>query len=289
MSVCKTCSLQNPTIKKHLLEKFADSCDSAAVHLKAAALPGQRYHVIIPVNTLKDNEIYAPNYENGTQLALIRYPHGGIFEIPILTVNNKNKLGKSIISPESVDAVGINHKIADQLSGADFDGDTVMCIPTNDAAGKVKIKNKRPLKGLEGFDPKVSYGGTKTVDSKGVEHYTRDGHEYPIMKDTQKQMGVISNLITDMTLGGASEEKLARAVRHPVEHINPDTGEVSFTDSTGTIQYKVKKRTQPSTKMAETDDAMSLVSSKRHERKLLNLKEELMRLLKRILQIVTRK
>ena len=102
------CSLQNPTIKKHLLEKFADGCDSAAVHLKAAALPGQRYHVIIPINSLKDNEIYAPNYATGTQLALIRYPHGGIFEIPILTVNNKNKLGQKIISGESIDAVGIN-------------------------------------------------------------------------------------------------------------------------------------------------------------------------------------
>lgn len=196
--------LSNPTIKKYLLEKFADNCDSAAVHLKAAALPGQKYHVIIPINTLKDNEIYAPGYAPGTQLALIRYPHGGRFEIPILTVNNRNPLGKQIIGTESIDAVGINHKIADRLSGADFDGDTVMCIPTNDASGKVNIKNKPLLTQLEGFDPKVAYGGTKTVDSKGVAHYTRNGYEYPIMKDTQKQMGVISNLITDMTLARAS-------------------------------------------------------------------------------------
>ena len=108
------CKLENPTIKKHMLEKFADECDSAAVHLKAAALPGQKYHVIIPINSLKDNEIYAPGYEPGTKLALVRYPHGGTFEIPILTVNNRNKLGKEIIGPQSIDAVGINHKIADQ-------------------------------------------------------------------------------------------------------------------------------------------------------------------------------
>ena len=57
-------SLTNPTVKKYLLTKFADECDSAAVHLKAAALPGQRYHVIIPVPSMKDNEVYAPNYEN---------------------------------------------------------------------------------------------------------------------------------------------------------------------------------------------------------------------------------
>ena len=121
-------SLNNPTIKKHLLQKFADECDSAAVHLKAAALPGQKYHVIIPVNSLKDTEVYAPGYDNGTKLALIRYPHGGTFEIPILTVNNKNKLAKSIIGNDSLDAVGINKNIADRLSGADFDGDTVMSV-----------------------------------------------------------------------------------------------------------------------------------------------------------------
>lgn len=225
------CRLENPTIKKHLLEKFADNCDSAAVHLKAAALPGQRYHVIIPINTLKDTEVYAPNYENGTKLALVRYPHGGIFEIPILTVNNRNKLGNEIITKLSTDAIGINHKIADQLSGADFDGDTVMCIPTHDSSGKVRISSKKPLKDLEGFDPKTSYGGTKTTDAKGTEHYTRNGKEYPIMKDTQKQMGVISNLITDMTLGGATDSELARAVKHSMVVIDAEKHKLDYKSS----------------------------------------------------------
>ena len=92
--------MTNPTIKKHLLSKFADECDSAAVHLQAAALPGQKYHVIIPVNSLSDNEVYAPNYDNGTKLALIRYPHGGTFEIPILTVNNKNAAAKKLLGSD---------------------------------------------------------------------------------------------------------------------------------------------------------------------------------------------
>lgn len=384
------CSINNPTIKKHLLEKFADGCDSAAVNLKAAALPGQKYHVIIPINTLKDNEVYAPGYDNGTKLALIRYPHGGTFEIPILTVNNKNKLGKEIITPESIDAVGINHKIADQLSGADFDGDTVMCIPTHDPKGKVKIINKPPLKDLDGFDPKVEYGGTKVTGADGKDHYLRNGVEYPIMKNTGTEMGKISNLITDMTLAGASDDKIARAVKHsmvvidaekhkldykqseidnniaalrkeyqmkangtaggaatilsrskgqysvekrqgsykvnmpgtkdydptrpegaklwkaaddlykpdwqrnkktglmeirttdgkkitfnskdkedyeryaPVKKVNKETGEVTYTNRAGDISYRVKTRSQQSTKMAETDDAYSLVSTKAH-------------------------
>ena len=222
------CSLTNPTIKKHMLEKFADNCDSAAVHLKAAALPGQRYHVIIPVNTLKDNEVYAPNYKDGTKLALIRYPHGGTFEIPILKVNNKHKPAIDLLGKDIVDAVGINHKIADQLSGADFDGDTVMCIPTHDSKGKVKIINKPPLKQLEGFDPKVAYGGVKKVDDDGTERYYRNGMEYPIMKDTQKQMGVISNLITDMTLAGAPDEKIARAVKHSMVVIDAEKHKLDY-------------------------------------------------------------
>ena len=210
-------SLTNPTLKKHLLMKFADECDSASVHLQAAALPGQKYHVIIPVNTLSDTEIYAPGYDPGTKLALIRYPHAGTFEIPILTVNNKNPLGNKIIGPSSIDAVGINKKNADRLSGADFDGDTVMCIPTNDRAGKVKITSTPALEGLEGFDPTMSYGPDNVVvDSEKKAHYYRNGREYRKMSEAQKQiqMGVISNLITDMTLIGATNDELAAAARH---------------------------------------------------------------------------
>ena len=217
------CELTNPTVKKHLLEKFADECDGAAVHLKAAALPGQKYHVIIPINTLKENEVYAPGYEPGTKLALIRYPHGGTFEIPILTVNNKNELGQKVIGKQSIDAIGINKKIADQLSGADFDGDTVMCIPTHDKAGKVKITSRPPLKDLEGFDPKDEYGGRVEVDKYGVKHaYDANGREYKIMKATQLEMGKISNLITDMTLAGAPDAKLAAAVRHSMVVIDAE-------------------------------------------------------------------
>lgn len=216
-------SLTNPTIKKHLLMKFADECDSAAVHLQAAALPGQRYHVIIPITALKDNEVYAPNYKDGTQLALIRYPHGGTFEIPILKVNNKQPLARKLIGTDSIDAVGINSKVAERLSGADFDGDTVMCIPTNDSSGRVKIISTPPLKGLEGFDPKSSY-----PERKGMK-YMKD----PVTgKDsTQRQMGEISNLITDMTLKGAKQDELARAVRHSMVVIDAGKHKLDYKQS----------------------------------------------------------
>ena len=390
-------AINNPTIKRHLLSKFADTCDAAAVDLKAAALPGQKYHVIIPITSMKDTEIYAPKYENGTKLALIRYPHGGTFEIPIVTVNNKHPVAKKLLGKDITDAVGINSKVAERLSGADFDGDTVMCIPTHDPAGRVKIESKNELEGLKGFDPKVSYGADEVkTDSNGTKHYYRNGIEYPIMKRTNLEMGKISNLITDMTLAGADEKELARAVRHsmvvidaekhkldykrsevenniselkktyqrkvdsngrvhyggastilsrskgeenvdkregspsvnikgkpwydpnrpegsliyktarpeklykvdyttdkktglrvmttvdgkkieydpknekdrdaysPVKKVDPKTGNVKFTNKDGTLEYKTKKVTQKSTKMAETDDAYSLVSEARH-------------------------
>ena len=384
------CDINNPTIKKYYLEKFADECDSSAKNLQAAALPGQKHQVIIPITSMKDDEVYAPRYEDGTKLALVRYPHGGTFEIPILTVNNKQETAKKLLGPDAKDAVGINSKVAERLSGADFDGDTVMCIPTHD--GKTKIRSTPKLKELEGFDPKSAY-----PERPGMK-YMKD----PVTgKDsTQMEMGRISNLITDMTLAGASTEELARAVKHsmvvidagkhkldykkseqdndiaslqreyqrhvdkngkvtyggastviskakgqetverkqgspytnikgkpnydptrpegvklykksddlyyperveynketgdityrtidgkrltynvkdkdaverytPVKRKNEQTGEVTYTDKTGTIQYRVKAKHQQSTKMDEVDDAMDLVSEARHPMELL--------------------
>lgn len=224
-------SLENPTIKKYYLQKFADSADSAAVDLKAAALPGQKYHVIIPINSLKDNEIYAPQYTPGTKVALVRYPHGGTFEIPILTVTDKNPQGKKVIGSTSIDAVGITKKVADRLSGADFDGDTVMVIPTHDKKGKVKISSQPELQGLKGFDSKSYQYDEKKIDKNGVEHYYRNGREFKVMKNTNTQMGVISNLITDMTLQGASNDEIARAVRHSMVVIDAEKHKLDYKQS----------------------------------------------------------
>ena len=315
-------SLTNPTVKKSLLKSFADDCDSSAVHLKAAALPGQKYQVILPVPSMKETEVYAPNFENGTKLALVRFPHGGLFEIPILTVNNKQNDAAKMMGKNALDAVGINSKVAERLSGADFDGDTVLAIPTGKG---VNISNKPPLKELEGFDPKLAYPeipGMKYMKTKDSDN-------------TQNEMGKISNLITDMTLMGASDAELARAVKHSMvvidagKHklnykqseidngikelkrkyqgtIDPETGRYSegtgtivsrakgqqsvlkrqgsaiidpetgkqtwkvaddvtyekkvVNKKTGEVTYKTVTKTQKSTKMAETDDAFTLLS-----------------------------
>lgn len=205
----------NPTVKKKLLNDFADTCEDTSMTLKASAFPGQSTKVILPINKIKENEAYCPTYENGTQLALIRYPHAGTFEIPIVTVNNKNLHGKRNLG-QIQDAIGINAKVAERLSGADFDGDTVMTIPISD---KVPIKSTRPLKALEGFDPKTAY-----AVPEGNPNHVR------LMKKEEKQreMGVISNLITDMTLRGASEDELARAVKHSMVVIDAEKHKLDY-------------------------------------------------------------
>lgn len=229
------CSLTNPTVKKSLLKSFADDCDSAAVHLQAAALPRQKYQVILPITSMKDNEVYAPNYKNGETVALIRYPHGGTFEIPILTVNNKQADAKRILGTTPKDAIGINKKVADRLSGADFDGDTVMVIPCNSKNSKVRITSTRSFEELEKFDNKMEYGPDSSepvkVDSKGREYYTRNGKIYRRMNNTQKEMGVISNLITDMTLKGATNEELIRAVKHSMVVIDAEKHKLDYKQS----------------------------------------------------------
>lgn len=226
------CALTNPTVKKQLLETFANDCDSAAVHLQAAALPRQKYQVILPIATMKDNEVYAPNYHDGETVALIRYPHGGTFEIPILKVNNKQPDGRKILGNAPEDAIGINSKVAERLSGADFDGDTVMVIPCNSGRSGVKITSTPPLKGLEGFDPKMEYGYSKvTKDPDGTEHYFRGDREFKVMSNTQMEMGKVSNLITDMTLKGATEPELARAVRHSMVVIDAEKHKLDWKQS----------------------------------------------------------
>lgn len=200
-------SLTNPTIKKYFLEKFADGADSSASHLKAAILPGTSYHVILPVKSIKPTEVYAPNFPNGTRVALIRSPHGGRFEIPELTVNNRNREAQKLISrggKGAPDAIGIHHKVAERLSGADFDGDNVLVVPND----RGHIKSAPALKELEGFDTKRAFPGYPGMK--------------PIGDQDQNEMGKITNLIADMSLQGASNAELARAVRHSMVVIDAD-------------------------------------------------------------------
>jgi len=217
-------SLTNPVIKRRLLETFGDETDAAAVHLRAAAMPRQATKVILPVTKIKPDEIYCPSLPNGEKVALVRFPHGGTFEIPQVTVNNRNPEARKIIGTSARDAIGIHHSVAERLSGADFDGDTVLAIPNRTGS----IKSTPPLEDLKGFDPRSRYkpyDGMKTIDggtwnekTKSVDYHGKP----PNRSNMQHKMGDVSNLITDMTIGGANTSELAQAVRHSMVVIDSE-------------------------------------------------------------------
>ena len=209
-------ALTNPTVKKKLLMDFADQCESDACTLKAAPLPRQATKVILPVTSLKDNEVYAPQLNNGEEVVLVRYPHGGLFEIPRLKVNNNNKEGKSIMGLAE-NAIGINTKTANQLSGADFDGDTVIVIPTTGQ----KLKNKDYYDDLKDYEPKIKY--------KAYDEMTRVGKGDGF--HTNREMGKITNLITDMTIGGADDSEIVRAVKHSMTVIDAEKHNLNWKQS----------------------------------------------------------
>lgn len=220
-------SLTNPSIKKRLLETFADETDSSATHLDAAALPKTNNKVLLPVKSVKPREIYAPSYDNGDRVALIRHPHGGTFEIPELTVNNRNPEARKILGSHATDAVAIHHSVAERLSGADFDGDHVLVIPNRTGS----IKTTPALEGLKGFDPQQF----KRDPASGSPRVTN--------KMKQPEMGKISNLITDMTIKGAGPDDIARAIKHSMVVIDAEKHDLDIRRSArenGILQLKQK-------------------------------------------------
>lgn len=236
-------ALTNPLIRKKLLDSFSEDADAAAVHLKAANMPRQANKVLLPITSVKPTEIYAPTFRDGERVVLVRYPHAGTFEIPELTVNNRNRearklfgVGKGGIVP---DAVGIHPKVAEHLSGADFDGDAVVVIPNNRKA----VTKTPQLEGLKGFDPRATYppyDGMKTIDggkynasTKKVDYGTKpDGTPRQPRKSTKEhEMGNITNLISDMTIRGANFDEIAHAVRHSMVVIDAEKHNLDYKSS----------------------------------------------------------
>ena len=206
--------LTNPVIKKKMLEDFSNKCDANANDLSVIGFRNQAYQVLLPVPKMKDNEIYAPAYKDGDTVALVRYPHGGTFEIPILKVNNKNKDAAKVMGGAK-DAVGINPTNAAILSGADFDGDAALVIPLK--SNRLSITSTAytdipAIKTLKEFDPKSYY-------KPGLE----------IAESTkQKQMGVATNLITDMTVAGATWDQIVRATKYSMVVIDSKKHQLDY-------------------------------------------------------------
>ena len=257
-------SLTNPTVKRKLLESFADDCDSSAAHLKAKAFPNQAYYVILPVPSLKgdesyskknggkiDGEVYAPKYENGEILALFRSPHAHTSEIPFVKVNNNNKEAKAMLG-QTGDAIAINAHIAERLSGADFDGDTVIAVPLK----TTQIKNSPQLEQLKGFNTK-SYAFPDPDHAKIISS-----------QEKQKQMGMITNLITDMSFrDGVTADEMARAIKHSMVVIDSEKHKLDYKKSAidnGIAQLKAKYQQDADTGKVGAGTIISRAGSEVH-------------------------
>lgn len=237
-------SLNNPTVKKNLLIDYGDQLDSASCELKGAPIGGQKTRVLLPMPSLKDNECYCPGLDNGTTVALARFPHQGRWEIPILKVNNNNPEGRAMIG-DGADAIGLNHHNHGVLSGADSDGDTCIVIPMtkkNKATGEfdkaVEVYNMPSPEGkmyignnkdtdyvnvrISEFDTSAAYGldnprfanmyRTKIDKNTGKEVKEPTYKYFKTESAKGKEMGVISNLLQDMRLKGCTDiDELIRA------------------------------------------------------------------------------
>ena len=84
---------------------------------------------------------------------------------------------------------------------------------------KKDIKSTPALEGLKDFDPMVY----KIPKDSPIPHITPDRK--------QDEMGRVSNLITDMTIHGASTDQLARAIRHSMVVIDSEKHGLDFRQS----------------------------------------------------------
>ena len=217
--------INNPVVKNFLLEKYSDGLITKAAQLKAQGLPNTKSHVILPFPDMNPDEVYAPKYENGTRLVLIRHPHGGTFELPEVTVNNVSNTTAKKVMGNAPDAIGMHPSVAKKLSGADFDGDTVLAIP-NKATGPQHIVTTKTRKELSDFDP---------MDYK-VDHATITA------RHKQTEMGLASNLITDMHIKGATPAEIVKAVKHSMVVIDSEKHHLDYKQSSIDNNIKALKR-----------------------------------------------
>lgn len=244
-------NLTNPVIKKKLLQDFADGCDANADSLAVKGFKNQAFQVLLPIPELKDNEIYAPNYKDGDIVALVRYPHGGTFEIPVLKVKNKKSPAEAVMKGAS-DAVGINQHVADILSGADFDGDTALVIPMKSNGINIKStdRNIPALKSIQDFDPKMYKLPDSAPQVKG--------------QTKQTQMGVITNLITDMTVAeGANYGDICKAVKHSMVVIDSEKHHLDMKQSARDNDIEeLKRKYQGTNKKGQAGGGASTILSR---------------------------
>lgn len=88
--------------------------------------------------------------------------------------------------------------------------------------------------------------------------------------DTQKQMGVVSNLITDMTLRGATESEIVRAVKHSMVVIDAEKHKLDYKQSEkdngiAELKKKYQYQTDENGNIVKEGGASTLISRKKQD------------------------
>lgn len=270
-------SINQPVVKRQLLIDFADSCDKSAEDLKGAPLPGQKTHVLIGSETLKDSECFCANYDTGTTVALVRFPHESPSQIPVLKVNNRNKEVQGMLGNAPLDAIAINKRVADQMSGADFDGDNVLVLPMSrkNSDGSFDktyaIKAQGVLDDLKGFDteeygvsnPRFAHMVKKDKNGNPTDEPT---YAYPKTEKAKgTEMGKASNLITDMYAAGCDDpHEIARAIKYSMTVIDSKKHKLNYKaayEDMDIDELKRKYQTHPDGKVGGANTLISKASS----------------------------
>ena len=135
------------------------------------------------------------------------------------------------------------------------------------ASGEYSVTKRRGspsinMKGREDYDPSKPEGALLWKDALPSDLYR------PVRSINKKTGLVTLTTTTGEKIKYNPEDKEAKAKYSPVKKVDKDTGEVFYTDRSGKLTYKMEKRTQKSTRMAETDDAMTLVSEARNAKEI---------------------
>src|SRR5690606_12460383 len=97
-----------------------------------------------------------------------------------------------------------------------------------------KIRTAPPLENLKTFDAKreyAGYDGMRTIDGGIYNAKTGEadyGDKKPNSRTMQREMGDVSNLITDMTMQGAPFNEIERAVRHSMVVIDSERHHLDY-------------------------------------------------------------
>ena len=120
-------------------------------------------------------------------------------------------------------------------------------VPKRQGSPKINIKGK------DYYDPSRPEGALLYKDADDL---------YYVDRTRNKNTGIVSLRTVDGKKVSYDPSNKADADRYaPVKKVDPKTGEVTFTNKKGDISYRVLQRSEKSTRMADTDDARTLISN----------------------------